>query len=95
MQVTHPHAGDGAAPGYVDVQGERVPVTNGTFEIPADASGWLRAFASRHGVDPGDLAREEDDPPDTCDTVMTDGTTCGRELPCPYHTDDTDDETED
>lgn len=26
--------------------------------------------------------------PATCDTVKTDGEVCGRELPCPYHSED-------
>jgi len=28
---------------------------------------------------------ETDDGPDTCQTVKADGEVCGRELPCPYH----------
>ena len=26
--------------------------------------------------------------PETCETVKSDGEVCGRELPCPYHSDD-------
>lgn len=31
---------------------------------------------------------------ETCDAVKSDGEVCGRELPCPYHSEDGDDEEE-
>jgi hypothetical protein len=67
MRVEHPNAGegDGVAPAQVDVDGDNTPVgEEGTFEIPDDATGWLRRFTERHGVDPDDIVREEDGPPD-------------------------------
>lgn len=32
-------------------------------------------------------AGDEDEEPETCQTVKNDGDVCGRELPCPYHSD--------
>lgn len=31
---------------------------------------------------------DEGDDAETCDTVKSDGEVCGRELPCPYHSDE-------
>lgn len=64
MEVEHPRAGDGPGtpPGAVDVNGERVPVEDGVFEV--DDVNWLRRFAQRHSVEPDELVREEDGPPD-------------------------------
>jgi hypothetical protein len=91
MKIKHPRAGDGPGvpPARVDVNGEsRVVDDDGTFE--ADGEAWLRRFAARHDVDPGDILVEDGPPPDneagTCDAVKSDGEVCGRDLPCPYHT---------
>jgi len=93
MRVEHPRAGDGpgVAPATVDVDSESVPVEDGIFEV--DNEGWLRRFAERHGTTPENIVYEEDGPPDgsseePCVTVKSDGEVCGRELPCPYHSDD-------
>ncbi|QLH80975.1 hypothetical protein [Halosimplex pelagicum] len=54
-------------------------------------------------LDPDDVVdeMEGDDPPDdegddaeTCDEVKSDGEVCGRDLPCPYHSDEDDNEQE-
>jgi|GEM_PF-5910796 len=89
MRVEHPAD---VPPAAVDVDGDTRPVdADGTFE--ADA-GWLQAFAQRHGVDPDEILLEDEPPPDdvaeTCDTVKADGDVCGRELPCPYHSESED-----
>lgn len=39
--------------------------------------------------DTDDEADAADETAETCDVVKTDGEVCGRDLPCPYHTDDT------
>jgi len=103
MRVEHPHAGDGPGtpPAYVDVRGEHREVdADGTFEGGDET--WLQQFARRYGTEPDALVYEEDEPPDdtdapddagdaeTCTTVKNDGDVCGRELPCPYHSDDED-----
>jgi len=61
--------------------GERVTVDDaGEFEV-AEASD-ARDLADAYGVD---LDRLVVDDAETCDTVKSDGEVCGRELPCPYH----------
>jgi len=83
MRVVHPVAlaDDGVSDDYVDVGGELVPVEDDdTFEAP-DA--WVEAFADRYGVDVATIAQEQ-----TCDVVKHDGEVCGRELPCPYHSEE-------
>jgi len=87
MRVTHPRAGDGpgVAPAAVDVRGERRPVDDdGTFE--GGDKTWLQQFARRYDVAPDDLV-VEDTPTETCTATKNDGEVCGRELPCPYHSD--------
>lgn len=102
MEVEHPRAVSdaGPLPAAVDVDGETVPVDeHGFFEVPDGTDGWLQRFAAAHGVeydDEGQCKRPqgwpdqsiEDATPDTCETVKDDGEVCGRELPCPYHSDD-------
>lgn len=100
MQVTHPYALDddaGPAPSHVDVGGRRVPVEgDGTFIVDADdAESWLQSFAAAYDATADDLVvdqdadqADQDAGPDTCDTELTDGGICGRELPCPYHSED-------
>ena len=64
--------------------GERVTVDDaGEFEV-AEASD-ARDLAAAYGVELERLVVEDTE---TCDTVKSDGEVCGRELPCPYHTDD-------
>lgn len=53
---------------------------DGTIECPDDVVADLRAhYAERY---------DWYDAADTCDAVKTDGEVCGRELPCPYHSDE-------
>jgi len=85
MQVQHPRAdGETFRPIAVDVAGERV-VTNsdGIFEVPDDARGWLERFARAYDADPDALIQEQ-----TCDVVKHDGEVCGRDLPCQYHSEE-------
>lgn len=97
MRVTHPRALDeiaGRPPSRVDVRGTSVPVDDdGTFET--DDVAWVRQFAAAHGVAPDNIIVDQEGPPpddsDTCQVVKTDGEVCGRELPCPYHSDDEED----
>lgn len=94
MRVEHPRAGDGPGvpPAAVDVNGEHVPVADdGTFAVDDEA--WLQRFAASHGSDAGALKTGDNAGTETCQEVKGDGETCGRELPCPYHSDD--EETED
>ena len=87
MRVEHPRAGDGpgAPPATVDVNGESASVdADGTFAVPDDAHGWLERFAAAYDTTPDAIA--------VCDEVNSDGEVCGRELPCPYHSDDEDEE---
>lgn len=86
MRVEHPRArrDGGTVPAYVDVHGESVPVADDdTFAVPDDAHGWLERFAAAYDVDADDLPVGE-----TCDVVMSNDEVCGRDLPCPYHSDD-------
>lgn len=84
MQIEHPRGATVA----IDVNGETVtPDEDGHYEI-GEQRGWLRGYAAAHDCDPDDLL--VDDTP-TCETVKSDGEVCGRELPCPYHSDDGDD----
>ncbi|ELY96544.1 hypothetical protein [Natrialba taiwanensis] len=85
MLVEHPRAGDGPGnpPAAVDVNGESSPVDGGRFEVPGDAHSWLEHFASAYDTTPDALIVGE-----TCGTVMDNGEVCGRETPCPYHSDE-------
>lgn len=86
MRVEHPIARQdtGVVDDYVDVNGEPVPVDDdGTFEIPDGARGWLEQWADGYGFDADDLLVLE-----TCQVVKSDGDVCGRDLPCPYHTEE-------
>lgn len=98
MYVRHPRALEGDPPQIaVDVNGSHVDLdADGIFEIPDDARPWLERFAAAHGVDAEDLVVEDDEPSsDTCQVEMSDGETCGRELPCRYHSDAEETEAED
>lgn len=89
MQVTHPLADrDAPVPAAVACpDGEtRHPDSDGAVEAPEDVAVALAdAWADCYGVPPDGLLPHGDDEPDTCDTVKHDGEVCGRELPCPYH----------
>lgn len=85
VRVAHPRAVSdaGRPPAAVSVRGESVPVDDdGTFDVPDDADAWLDRFADAHGVDPDTLVVTE-----TCGADLSNGDTCGRELPCQYHSD--------
>jgi hypothetical protein len=70
---------------YVDVDGTLVPVgDDGTVEVPEDAEGWVRSWCETNDYDYDAVVVEESA---TCDVVKTDGEVCGRERPCPYHSD--------
>jgi hypothetical protein len=91
MQVTHPQADrDAPVPAAVTCpDGEtRHPDSDGVVEAPEDVAVALAdAWADCYGVPPDGLLTHGDDEPDTCDTVKNDGEVCGREPPCPYHSD--------
>ena len=75
-------------PQAVTVGGDTVPVeADGTFTAASDAV--VRPVADAYDMAVSDLRADSDarEPPDgeTCDTVKADGDVCGRELPCPYH----------
>jgi len=106
MRIRHPRSLDGDPPGIaIDVRGETVlPDEAGHYDI-GDHGRWLDRYADSYGVDPADLVVGDtddtdtdgpsSDEPDTCDTVKADGEVCGRELPCPYHSDTDSDTDED
>jgi hypothetical protein len=63
---------------------KREVADDGTFEAPA---GVARAIAERHDTTLAEMRVDGDPDTETCDTVKADGEVCGRELPCPYHSD--------
>jgi len=83
MPVRHPQADRDAAPAAVTVGTTTYPVaSDGRIDCPAGDEGRVaRVLARAYGVRPDALIVTE-----TCNTVKTDGEVCGRELPCPYHT---------
>lgn len=83
MRVRCPDADRGES---VDVNGTLVPVEDGVIDIPDDADGWLDRWCNANGYDRDAVV--VDDTGDTCDVVKNDGDVCGRELPCPYHSED-------
>ena len=85
MRLVHPVArrDEGVVDDAVYVDGEAVPVDDdGTFEAPES---WAQTFAARYDTTLDEL--RVDDGPDTCQEVKNDGEVCGRDLPCPYHSD--------
>lgn len=70
-------------PGAVTLGTETYAVApDGTIDCPADVVDDLRAhYADRY---------DWYDAVATCDAIKSDGEVCGRELPCPYHSDDSD-----
>jgi hypothetical protein len=85
MQVTHPRADDGAVPSRATVDGTDYRIKEGVVDAPeADAQALADAWADRFGADADDLL---DDSTETCDAIKNDDEVCGRELPCPYHSD--------
>ena len=85
MPVRHPLATRDAAPAAVTVGTTTYAVRDGVVDCPIDREDAVAdALAAAHDV-PQDAVYEEDGPPDTCTVTKTDGETCGRERPCPYH----------
>jgi len=82
-KVSHPDADNDASPAAVTVGVTTYTVDgDGIVDCPAgDADEIARRLADVHDCDADDLLVA-----DTCDAVKTDGDVCGRELPCPYHT---------
>lgn len=96
MQVQHPRATDADPrdlPSAVSIPGHG--------NVAVDADGYLadldagvadramRALGDAYEVnysDDGDVVL--DGGPRTCDVVKSDDDVCGRELPCPYHSDE-------
>lgn len=99
MQVEHPLAArDAPCPAAVTgPDGQSYPVVDGVIDCPDSVAAELAdALARAYGEPPDDLVYEEDGPDDDdrCQTVKQDGEVCGREKPCPYHSDDDSDGTE-
>jgi len=98
MRVRHPIDLEdvGVVDAAVDVNGELVPIEDGTFEIDESDRSWLERWADGYGYEPNALIVDESDAAgdetnseaSTCEAVKSDGEVCGRELPCPYHTED-------
>lgn len=95
MEVSHPRAERDASPAAVTVGTDTYPVDDaGVIDCPDErAHEVAERLAEVYGLEPDDLVREEDGPPDGdveyCDAIKTtDGEVCGRELPCPYHNDE-------
>lgn len=81
---------DGRPDGYVDVDGDLVEVDDsGEFEHDTITEAWAAEYAEREGVDVSVVLVGESSQgaTETCETVKADGEVCGRELPCPYHSD--------
>lgn len=102
-EYRHPRADDdsgGPAPSAVHLsRGETAAVDDdGRFTAPYRVG---EAVAASHGLDESDIRVDgddgdsddgaTDDTPDNCDAIKADGEVCGRELPCPYHTNTEDD----
>ncbi len=94
MTVTHPVAlRDGRAhPGGYTYGSVTYPVDDGgVIDCPEDVEDEIaETLAERYDTDVDALLEGEADSDDasTCDTVKSDGEVCGRELPCPYHSED-------
>ena len=96
MQVQHPRATDADPrdpPTAVSVPGHgNVAVNTDGYLADLDddvADRAMRALGDAYGVDytdDGDVVL--DGGAQTCEAVKSDGDVCGRELPCPYHSDE-------
>ena len=75
----------------VDVDGDTVHVDDETGVFEVDDQAWLARFATAHGVAASDLLVDESDT-EACTAVKSDGDACGRDLPCPYHSNGDDEE---
>lgn len=80
MQVRHPHNDDA-----VHVNGDMVATDgDGVFDAPER---WVERWCDANGFDVSDVMVDD---ADTCEVVKTDGEVCGRDKPCPYHSEDDD-----
>lgn len=86
MTVTHPHADRDASPAAVTVGATTYTVDSaGVIDCPpADEDRVADVLAAVYDCETDRLLAAE-----TCDTVKSDGEVCGRDLPCPYHSEDT------
>lgn len=84
MTVLHPAHERDATPAAVTVGQETYQVdSDGVVDCPdAKADRVAQRLADAHGCDPDTLVTTP-----TCDVQKHDGEICGRDLPCPYHTD--------
>jgi len=89
--VDHPRALDsvpGHLPDSVSVGGDSYPVSDdGTVDLPTEAD--VRTLAAAYDLDTEALQSAG-----TCDEIKSDGDVCGRGLPCPYHSDGDEEESE-
>lgn len=80
---------DGRPDGYVEVQGDLVPVeSDGCFEHPAIDEAWAEAYAERNDATLSEVLINSDGGGDgeICGTEMSDGSVCERDPgECPYH----------
>jgi len=84
MDLRHPYAvRDTTPPSVVTVDGDDYRVEDGTLTVP-DAVGerLLAAWSARFDIDADRLRIAG-----TCTVEKNDGEVCGRDLPCPYHSD--------
>jgi len=90
MQVRHPNAvrdTDDPVDGAVYVDGGRYEVD------PEDATLSMQEqqaerLAERYGVTLDEIRVGEGEETETCTVVKNDGEVCGRDLPCPYHSEE-------
>lgn len=81
--------------GYVDVPDDHadgaIAALEDAYGVTYDDDGTVLQEGvppDKEDVDDTDAdTTESDGAVETCDTVKNDGEVCGRELPCPYHTD--------
>ena len=57
-------------------------------QYAADVADYLGTELPESESDGADDSEDDDGEPGTCEEVKTDGEVCGRDLPCPYHSDD-------
>ena len=57
--------------------------SDGCFESEDDRA--VERLADAYGTTPEDMRVDDGE---TCEVVKADGDVCGRELPCPYHSED-------
>jgi hypothetical protein len=84
MDLQHPYAvRDTTPPSVVTVDGDDYRVEGGTLTVPETVGEQLlTAWGARFDIDTGRLRVAE-----TCTVEKNDGEVCGRDLPCPYHSD--------